>query len=98
MRGLYPDKGYINRISRGFEKVKIPKDHVHCPYCKGSGEHRVYWGQPGDRGQFENCFYCGGLGYVPKEYIEADNRLRQNLALDKFDYDIIFRKEGEQEE
>ena len=64
------DEGYVFVRKMTMEKVKIPKGHVKCPRCKGSGEVRVYYGQPWDRGQFATCHVCGGKGYAEKEFVE----------------------------
>ena len=53
-----------------FEEVKIPKGYVKCKACDGTGEIRLYYGQPWDRGQFTTCWYCHGQGYVEKEWAE----------------------------
>ena len=53
-----------------FEEVKIPKGCVKCKACGGTGELRLYYGSPWDRGQFTTCWYCRGRGYVEKEWAE----------------------------
>ena len=53
-----------------FEEVKIPEGHVKCKACDGTGEIRLYYGQPWDRGQFTTCWICHGKGYVTKELAE----------------------------
>jgi len=72
------DERYVYVRTEISKKVKIPKDHVKCPHCKGSGEIRIYYGQPWDRGQFATCFTCGGKGYIPKDFMrflnEKENR------------------------
>ena len=61
---------YIYRKKIVFERVKIPEGYVKCKACDGTGEIRLYYGQPWDRGQFTTCWYCGGKGYVRKEWAE----------------------------
>jgi len=62
--------GYVMRRGWTFEWVKIPDGHVECPHCNGSGEIRCYYGSPGDRSQFEDCWLCSGRGYVNEEMAE----------------------------
>lgn len=59
---------YVFRNIRMLQKLEIPKGHKICPKCKGSGEMRLYYGGPGDRGQFRDCIWCGGLGYVEESF------------------------------
>ena len=59
---------YVFRNMKMLQKLTIPKGHKICPKCKGSGEMRLYHGGPGDRGQFRDCIWCGGLGYVEESF------------------------------
>ena len=63
---------YVFRNTRMLQKIKIPEGHKLCPICKGSGEVRRYYGGPGDRGQFMDCIWCGGLGYVEESFNPDD--------------------------
>ena len=58
-----------------YEEVKIPEGCVRCKACGGSGEIRLYYGQPYDGGQFMRCWYCHGDGYVKKEVAEEFDRI-----------------------
>lgn len=67
---LEDEEGYVYRKEMTLRKVKIPEGCVKCPQCKGSGEVRIYYGQPWDRGQFASCVTCAGRGYVEKEVLD----------------------------
>jgi DnaJ-class molecular chaperone len=73
------EEGYIYRpeMGMGMRKIKIPEGMVKCPTCKGSGEMRLYYGGPGDRGQFGDCITCGGRGFAEKEWIEELRKTRR---------------------
>jgi len=68
---LDEEEGFVYRREMTTVKVKIPKGNVKCPYCKGSGEIRVYYGQPWDRGQFRSCIYCNGKGFLRKKILAS---------------------------
>jgi len=64
------EEGYVWRKKSTLEKVKVPDGNVKCPTCKGSGEIRVRWGQPWDRGQFMDCLTCEGKGFLEKKFLD----------------------------
>jgi hypothetical protein len=66
------------------EEVKIPEGYVKCKVCKGSGEVRLYYGQPWDWGQLTSCWHCAGRGYIDKRLIESERRLRDRLVAEDF--------------
>jgi len=65
------------------KKVKVPKDCAKCPTCEGSGEVRVYYGQPWDRGQFSTCHMCGGRGYVEKSFLDLWSKIQKKSEAEK---------------
>jgi DnaJ-class molecular chaperone len=60
-------------------EFKIPKNCIICPKCNGTGEERLYYGGPHDRGQFKYCSYCMGKGYLEKELHERIKGLGWNF-------------------
>jgi len=64
------DEGYVYRREVIIKKVKIPDGYVKCKACGGSGEIRIRYGPPWDRGQFQTCWFCHGQGYIKKEWAE----------------------------
>jgi len=66
----FDDDEYVFVRETRYVRKKIPKDHVKCPVCDGSGEVRLYYGQPWDRGQFTTCWCCHGDGYISREWLE----------------------------
>jgi len=67
------DKIYRKKVV--WEEIEIPEGCVKCKACDGTGEIRLYYGQPWDRGQFTTCWICHGKGYVTKEWQKSLKKL-----------------------
>jgi len=78
---------YVREVR--YIRKKIPKGHVKCRACGGTGEIRIRYGPPWDSGQFTTCWYCGGKGYVEKWWAEM---------LDKNGLPALFWKKKERDE
>ena len=80
---IWDDEGYIFVKEIKYVRKKIPKGHVKCPVCDGSGEVRLYYGQPWDRGQFTTCWCCYGKGFISKEWLEELKKMGSPLLNDR---------------
>jgi DnaJ-class molecular chaperone len=51
------------------QPFRIPKDHVVCPDCKGTGKILVAYNDPGPN-TYWNCITCLGEGHLTQESLK----------------------------